>query len=606
LYQYKPLPAPTLLQTRNYIFLPSSFSDIAEALRTTFPSLRIILKSPKHRRNLKLQLREWVRIKVSPLSLPLNEQPLVQKFQSKIVRARHHVQKTWEDYLQSSHLKSNTKLVRWWERRKQRGNIQSLVSPKSKRFLKNSLLKSHIPRFPKFHKSRTSILSPRKYIQHQYRLQWKHYREIWKQKTAIIQEPTLNDWFDKDGYPITSRHWLTQRFVNPWQSESSDGNHSLQQVWKWRFQRIVNQYKEAREYYAQKRIKSQLSMEDVVGPSTIITQDYSPSQNDKIRLTWIGHSTCLVSMQGFTILTDPIFSERASPIQFSGVGVGRSKPPSTPISQLLDSNDKIDAVLISHDHYDHLDYDSVMQLHKSNKVKYWVVPKGIKQWLMDNCEISQRNIVELEWWEKAHFQRNRPNLHIIDDFQLDQNQNDIMTITCAPTHHWCCRTPFDRNKRLWCSFAVQTTPSSTTLSPSSPLRFYFGGDTALPRTFPLHRQIGDRLGPFDLAALPIGAYEPQYFMRHSHCNPQEAVQIHKDIRAKKSVGIHWGTFPLAEEGLNEPAAELKRVLERHSKREDFSVIGVGSHVESEGQEKDTEEIEISGVLESDDEEFKYG
>ena len=242
-----------------------------------------------------------------------------------------------------------------------------------------------------------------------------------------------------------------------------------------------------------------------------------------------------------------------------------------------------------------MDYWSILQLVDSNKVKYWIVPLGMKVWLMDQAGVSPEDIIELEWWEGVRISKSTTgeasseeseSQHILPEVEglvrafdksapgsgsserttreqstasFDKNE---MIITCAPAQHWCSRTPFDRNRRLWCSWAVHSTPAERQSSSagnclqSQTHSFYFAGDTGLPSDFPLHHQIGDRLGPFDLAAIPIGAYKPEWFMREAHCNPAEAVKIHQAVKARKSVAIHFDTFDLADEAREEPAQLL--------------------------------------------------
>jgi len=203
-----------------------------------------------------------------------------------------------------------------------------------------------------------------------------------------------------------------------------------------------------------------------------------------------------------------------------------------------------------------------------------------------------------------------------------------MVVTCAPSQHWCSRNPFDRNQRLWCSWAVHATaatnPTPSSISaltskthsskPTQKFSFYFAGDTGYPRTFPLHRQIGDRLGPFDLAAIPIGAYKPRWFMWDSHCDPYEAVKIHRDVRATRSVALHWGTFPLADEPFLEPPRLLYDAVMRYKaklregagagvdeewvdRKGDFVAIPHGTWIESRGG--DRKENDVTS-LEDDD------
>lgn len=282
-----------------------------------------------------------------------------------------------------------------------------------------------------------------------------------------------------------------------------------------------------------------------------------PVSASEIHVTWLGHATCFVRQGDLRILTDPIFSERASPYQNTPVGIARDVPP------VYGANDlpNIDLCLISHDHYDHLDRDSVLQL--KDKVGKWIVPTGVGDFLQEQCGIPRRSIVELEWWESVKLQRKKDGAWKAVQFtsvgdtpvhpaRVFPSTPDHVWLTCCPAQHWASRTFFDRNFRLWCSFCLFL-PRGT---------FYFGGDSALPPEFPLFEQISEHVGPVDVAALPIGAYEPDWFMKDSHMNPAEAVLVHRKLRARKSVGIHWGTFPLSEEPLGDPPLRLRREAEK--------------------------------------------
>lgn len=342
----------------------------------------------------------------------------------------------------------------------------------------------------------------------------------WKRIT--LTEPARLDWFDSEGYPKAVKDKYG-RFVNPWNSQSTNGMQSLWLFVKWRMERLYNTF---------------ITPPALPPPphARPLAFAMTPPPCNRIRLTWMGHSTTLVEMGGFTIVTDPIFSHHAGPVW--PMGVARHVDPPCTIDDLPD----IDVCVISHDHYDHLDETSVLQLKK--KVKYWAVPLGLSKWLQTQCDISKDCILEMTWWESTTIQ---------GDLEL----------TCAPAQHWCGRTMWDRNQRLWSSWVIR----------AGDLKFYFAGDTAYPDSFPLHRQIGDRLGPFHLAALPIGAYAPSYFMKTSHVSPQEAVQIHQDLRVQKSVAIHHGTFPLSEEAHGEPP----RLLEEAARKAgaDFCVVPPG-------------------------------
>merc|ERR1712151_344197 len=399
-------------------------------------------------------------------------------------------------------------------------------------------------------------------------------------KEEIIQvipmdEPIENTWFDEEGYPLTSTDYITGRFVNPWQSKTGHGTHSLWTFLTWKWQRFWRRA----STNAQEQITT-IDDNECTPISSLVTS--SPSIQDKVKLVWIGHSTCFVQMNSFTVLTDPMFSQRASLFQWTG-GVERSVPP----SHSIQNNDTIiDIVVISHDHYDHLDYDSILAL--VDKVQYWCVPLGMKQWLIENVPgmiHKQENIIDLEWWQSITLYKdnNGKLLTLQNTHDSDGDEGDgyeKIKVTCAPAHHWSCRTPFDRNLRLWCSWAL-TSSNNASKQQQQPLSFYFAGDTAYPQ-FPLHSQISTRLGPFDLSAIPIGAYEPSFFMKDSHCNPHEALKIHKALNSKKSVAIHWGTFPLADESLNDPPVVLREALEKEQdgqkQKDAFVVVPHGQEV----------------------------
>jgi N-acyl-phosphatidylethanolamine-hydrolysing phospholipase D len=396
------------------------------------------------------------------------------------------------------------------------------------------------------------------------------------QHVVTIDEPFQKEWFSPEGYPLTSKDPHTDRYVNPWNSVSTNGFKRVEEVWRW---------KKTRGFLEPLPPGATNLSSSFVGNTSreVLKQEALIPIIGEIKLTWIGHATSLIHVSDqFTILTDPIFSKKASPFQWfqesEFFGVPRWIQPSLTIDEL----DDIDAVVISHDHYDHLDLGSVQMLHERSIVKFWAVPMGMKEWLTDNIGIDESHIVELEWWQSAKFVKKSTcgsdlikneevtnivldGIKISDIHLARQPDENVLTLTCAPAQHWCSRTPFDRNTRLWCSWAVHSTLADRHGSFERPndgasLSFYFAGDTGYPEIFPLHRQIGDLLGPFDLSAIPIGAYKPRFFMYDSHCNPHEALQIHKDIRSKRSIAIHWGTFPLADESFEEPPTLLREAV----------------------------------------------
>jgi len=239
-------------------------------------------------------------------------------------------------------------------------------------------------------------------------------------------------------------------------------------------------------------------------------------------VTWVGHSTLLIQLDGVNILTDPHWSERASPVSFGGPK--RVTPPGLSFEDLP----PIHIVLISHDHYDHLDVDTVRRLAATHSPRF-LVPLGLKAWF---AELGITDVDELDWWQHREVRGLR--------------------LTCVPAQHFSGRTPFDRNRRLWAGWTVAGRSK----------RLYFAGDTAYYEGL---REIGERLGPFDVAALPIGAYVPAVIMKPSHLSPEEALLALGEVRGQRFVPIHWGTFDLAEE----PIAEPPRRLEAEARRVGF-------------------------------------
>lgn len=237
---------------------------------------------------------------------------------------------------------------------------------------------------------------------------------------------------------------------------------------------------------------------------------------------WIGHSTYLISMGGVHILTDPIWSKRCSPVWL--IGPKRKTALPLKINQLP----KIDYVLISHDHYDHLDRPTVLKLNKRYPHLLWIVPKGVKKWF-EHLEI--KNVVELDWWEEAH---------------IDAS----FKISAVPTQHFSGRTAPHSNKTLWLGYVVEDLKTSKVL--------YFVGDTGYnPYDF---KDIGAKFPKIDLSLIPIGAYSPRKFMATVHIEPRDAVNIHKDVGSSFSLGMHWKTFRLSEEPQEQPPYDLLQAL----------------------------------------------
>jgi L-ascorbate metabolism protein UlaG (beta-lactamase superfamily) len=249
-------------------------------------------------------------------------------------------------------------------------------------------------------------------------------------------------------------------------------------------------------------------------------------------LTWIGHATVLFQVGGKNILTDPHFSERASPVQWAG-------PKRAVVPGLaLDALPPIDLVVISHDHYDSLDKQSVLKLKNrpGGEKTVFFVPLRLEPWFQ---KLGVEQVVALDWWESQEYEN--------------------MNVVAVPVQHWSKRRPFVSNDTLWAGWVVL----------ADNFRFFFCGDTGYA---PVFKEIGEKYGPFDLSTIPIGAYEPRWFMRHHHITPEEAVQVHLDVRSKKSVAIHWGTFVLTDEPLDEPPERLKKAVQLQGMPEDAFVV----------------------------------
>jgi N-acyl-phosphatidylethanolamine-hydrolysing phospholipase D len=254
------------------------------------------------------------------------------------------------------------------------------------------------------------------------------------------------------------------------------------------------------------------------------------------RLTWIGHSTFLLQAGGLNILTDPQFSERASPVAFAG------PRRAVPLPLALGDLPRIDVVLISHNHYDHLDLPTVKRLSASAQgAPLFLVPLGLKAWFADN---GIGTVEEYDWWQARDIGGAR--------------------FTLVPVQHWSKRTLWDANRTLWGGWAIEL----------GGLKILHTGDLGLS---PDTQDIGARLGPFDLALIPIGSYEPRWFMQSMHVNVPEALQVRSDVHAMRAIGMHWGTFEgLTDEPLDEPPKVLARLRdERGMAPEDFDVMKIG-------------------------------
>ena len=235
-------------------------------------------------------------------------------------------------------------------------------------------------------------------------------------------------------------------------------------------------------------------------------------------ITWIGHASFLIQLDGINILTDPHLTERASPIVFAGPS--RTTPPGLAIEDLPE----IDVIVISHNHYDHLDYQTILKITRKqiNSQPLVLVPLKLKKLLKS---FGARNVKELDWWDTTTFKN--------------------LNIHSVPVQHWSNRS-FNTNKTLWCGWVFE----------NEDFKSIFVGDTGYSKDFSTIQQ---KFGPMDLSMIPIGAYAPRWFMKDHHCNVEESIQIHKDLKSKKSIAMHWGTFQLTDEPMDEPVKLLKKL-----------------------------------------------
>lgn len=305
-----------------------------------------------------------------------------------------------------------------------------------------------------------------------------------------------------------SHHEAGKGFRNPWPGGSPQG---LRGVLKWQ---LVDRWTHPRPRDLSPPILP-------VAPSQVVSPRAAV---DQVVLTWVGHATFLIQIGGQNVLTDPMWSDRASPVGFAGPR--RLVPPGIPFNALP----PIDIVLLSHNHYDHLDDRTVRRLVSQHPGARWLTPLGVGPFLLRR---GARDVVELDWW--------------------DETRVGSLAIGCTPAQHFSARGFGDRNRTLWCGWSL-----------AAPARqVFFAGDSGYHPEFMV---IGERFGPFDAALLPIGAYEPRWFMRPVHMNPEEAVRAFQDLQSSRPsipgrppvmVGMHWGTFKLTDEPMDEPPARAR-------------------------------------------------
>jgi len=273
-----------------------------------------------------------------------------------------------------------------------------------------------------------------------------------------------------------------------------------------------------------------------------ITPDKPPAQveGSQLRVSFVNHATFLLQTEGLNILTDPIWSDRASPLSF--IGPKRVTAPGIVWNDLP----KIDLVLISHSHYDHLDIPTLKKLVARDNPQI-IVPLGVDTIIRNH--MPQAKVQAMDWGQE-------------DDFSG-------IAIHAEPTYHWSARSFWDRNETLWASYVIATPHG----------KIYFSGDTGYA-SGKVFREIGKKYGSIRFAMIGIGAYEPRWFMKPSHINPDEAVQVFQDIRAQHAVPMHWGTFQLSDEGRDQPVQDLYKALDTAKiPRQKFQALDPGQFIE---------------------------
>jgi L-ascorbate metabolism protein UlaG (beta-lactamase superfamily) len=272
-------------------------------------------------------------------------------------------------------------------------------------------------------------------------------------------------------------------------------------------------------------------------PSLVPLEPYPPPPAHvgpgQIAITFIGHSTFLIRTASRVIITDPVFTTNAGP--FGRMGPPRVRPPAVRPADLP----TVDVVLVSHNHYDHLQPSSLRLFRDTAS---YVVPLGVGKFL----PAASGKIHELDWWQTATVAG--------------------AGLTCVPAQHFSARTPWDRDRTLWCGFVVRV----------DGVTIYFAGDSGYSPQF---AEIGARCPEIDVALIPIGAYEPRWFMSPVHMNPEEAVRAHLDVKTRVSIGMHFGTFQLTDEAIDEPLRALDRARQEHGVAKDaFRALGFGETI----------------------------
>ncbi|KAI1141593.1 Metallo-hydrolase/oxidoreductase [Hypoxylon sp. FL0543] len=389
--------------------------------------------------------------------------------------------------------------------------------------------------------------------------------------TVTVRPPSNEvEGFEPEAHHVKNRHGKTVKFRNPHPSFAFPKPRDLFDL-LWRYYTGFIDWPKP---------KLEEKIVPVVTPQFLPTRTSSPN----LRATWLGHACYYVEYpSGLRVLFDPVFEDCCAP--FSFLGFKRYTEPPCHISDLP----FVDAVVISHSHYDHLSYPSAQEIQKHHPNAHFFVGLGLEKWFKSG---GLKNVTEMDWWQEAELTLT-PQAAQGDAEGKSTNGSELSgpitaKISCLPCQHGSGRTLTDRDKTLWASWAVTSgTPAKSV---------WFGGDTGyrsvprvpegtddygpdyehLPRC-PQFRQIGEKFGSFDLGLIPIGAYHPRHLFSGVHANPFDSVEIFSDTKCKKAMGIHWGTWALTPEPVLQPPQLLKEALKRKGLPETgvFDVCHIG-------------------------------
>ncbi|ORX69081.1 Metallo-hydrolase/oxidoreductase [Linderina pennispora] len=353
---------------------------------------------------------------------------------------------------------------------------------------------------------------------------------------AQLQGQELRQQLAKD----KSHHLPNGRFKNPWNSfQPASWLSYVSYLLFRRSTKLVTQ-----------------SIEEGRAPEVLVldTDALSNPPKDKIQFTWLGQSSLFVQIDGANILFDPALSERCSPVQW--IGPKRITKAPCAVAELP----RIDAVVLSHDHVDHLDWNTLTDVVAKYPEIQILAPLGNGPILKS---IGFKNIRLADWWDELEIELGA--------------ENKSLTFACTPAQHSSGRGFFDKDASLWASWVVQGSG-----------RFFFSGDSGYSASNnnptgaknPAFEQIGKVYGPIDLAAIAIGIYSPPEILDSLNMQPEQSVKVHEEIRSRRSIGVHWGTLAVTEEPVDEPPQRLAaEVLARGHQAEDFGVIRIGETVQ---------------------------